>query len=184
METKRFAFMLNGLRVVGAISLLGSLAVGEARAQSVWTHVASACAVDDGSAAKYEVTAARFKVRTGATLPATVVARCNVTNPQDSGLDPNWEWLEVAYRDPDGVATGNQVKALLYRVSNATGGISLWATFDSNEIAATGNNTAGVWFGGTLDFQNYAYFIEIQVTRSDTANDPTISIVRLKEGAI
>jgi hypothetical protein len=88
MEKEQFTGTKNGLRVLGAVSLLSLLAGGEARAQSIWTHVASACAVDDGSAATYEVNAARFKVKSGVTLPATVVARCNVTNPQDSGLSP------------------------------------------------------------------------------------------------
>jgi hypothetical protein len=180
MTMKQFAFIRN-LCVLGALSPFSPLATGDARAQGVWTHVASACAVDEGSTAKYDVNAARLRVKTAATLPATVVARCNVANPRDDGGDPGWNWLEVVYRDPDGIATGSQVKALLYRVSNATGGVSLLTTFDSNEFPATADNTARALFGGSLDFYNYAYFVELQVKRSDTANDPTISIVRLLE---
>jgi hypothetical protein len=184
MDTTRVTSLRNVLRTLAAASLLSLLAIGDARAQSLWTHVASACAVDNGSAAQYDANAARFKVATGVALPATVVARCNVTNPQDNGLDLNWNWLEVAYRDPDGTGTGSQVRALLYRVSNATGGISLLATFDSNAFAAVGDNTAGVLVGGTLDFLHYAYYVEIQVKRSDVANDPTVSIVRLLESVV
>lgn len=182
METKRFALVRNSLRAFGALSLLTLLASGEAHAAGIWTHVASACAVDEASAAKYDVNAARFKVKTGQ-QPATVVARCNVTNPQDDGSDPWWNTLEVTYRDPDGTGAGSQVKALLYRVTNATGGVVLIGTFDSNAYATTGDYTARVLVGGAadFDFDNYAYFVEIQVKRSDTANDPTISIVRLYE---
>ena len=181
MEKERFTGAKNGLRVLGAVSLLSLLADGEARAQSIWTHVASACVVDDRSATQYEITAARFKVKNGTTLPAIVVARCNVTNPQDSGLDPYWNYLEVAYRDPDGTATGSQAKASLYRVSNATGGISLLQAFDSNAFAANTDTKNGIWFFEPLDFSRYAYFVEIQVKRSSTASDPTVSIVRLFE---
>jgi hypothetical protein len=74
--------------------------------------------------------------------------------------------------------------ALLYRVSNATGGITLLATFDSDTLFAQGDNTAGVSFGAPLDFGLYAYFVEIRVKRSNTTDDPTISIVRLFESPI
>jgi hypothetical protein len=181
MDITRLTCARNLLHVVGVALLLSLLTSDDARAQSIWTHVASACAVDEADAAQYEVNAARFKVATGVTLPATVVARCNVTNPLDSAADPNWNTLEVAYRDPDGTGTGSQVKALLYRASNATGGISLLETFDSNAFPAVGDNTARVLLGGSLDFLNYAYFVEIQVKRSNAGNDPTVSIVRLLE---
>jgi hypothetical protein len=180
MKTQQFTCVTKGLRTLGVMSFLSLLAAGDVRAASVWTHVASACAVDEGSAASYEVNAGRFKVKTGATLPATVIARCNVTNPLDSGLDPYWDWLEVTYRDPDGTGTDSQVRALLYRVSNATGGVFLLATFDSNAFASTTDNTEGILFGGTLDFDNYAYFVEIRVRRSGS-DDPTMSIVRLAQ---
>ena len=180
MDTKCFGLMRSGLRWLAAVSVLSAIPSAEARAE-IWTHAASACAVDETSAAKYEVNAARFMVKGGAMLPATVVARCNVTQARDSGVAPYWNWLEVTYRDPDGTHTGNQVKALLYRVSNATGGIVLLATFDSNALPATGDNTDGVLFGGIIDFFRYAYFVEIQVKRTDDANGPTISNIRLVE---
>lgn len=181
METKRFALIRNSLRAFGALSLLTLLASSEAHAAGIWTHVASACEVDESSTAKYEMTAARFKFKSGQT--GTIYARCNVTNPQDDGSDPWWNQLEVVYRDPDGIAAGSRVKALLYRVTNATGGVVLVGTFDSNTLAATGDNKGDAPAGGVSDFNftNYAYFVELQVTRSSTASDPTVSIVRLLE---
>jgi len=182
METKRFALIRNSLRAFGALSLLTLLASGEAHAAGIWTHVASACAVDESSTAKYEMTAGRFKFKSGQT--GTIYARCNVTNPQDDGTDPWWNQLEVVYRDPDGIAAGSQVKATLYRVYNSNGGVSSAGTaFDSNTLAATSDNKGTTPAGGISDFNftDYAYFVQLQVTRSSTASDPTVSIVRLLE---
>lgn len=70
---KRISIIKRSLRTLGAISLLIGLTSGEALA-GVWTHTASACAVDEGSAAKYEVIAARFRFKSGQT--GTITARC------------------------------------------------------------------------------------------------------------
>lgn len=183
MEPQRFTFIRKGLLTLGAISLLTLLASGEAQAQSIWTHAASACAVDETSAAKYAVgTTGAFYFASGQT--GTIVARCNVTNPRDDGDDPLWNYLEVAYRDPDGAAAGSQVIASLYRLNPTTGGWTRLVTFDSNAFAATGYNVAGTafpngFFDSDFDFDAYAYLVEIQVRRSDTANNPLISTVRL-----
>jgi len=153
-----------------------------------WTYVGAACMADDGSADMYQAIAARFRHKS--THTGDIFARCNVTNPMDprgrqSG-NPNWDSLEVVYRDPPGA--GNQVTAELVRVSNRSGGIFTLATFDSNCNdceADPDSQTSSVHFIHEFDFDSYAYYVLIKVARtdSDPANNPDVSLVRLKSTA-
>jgi hypothetical protein len=110
-----------------------------------------------------------------------IFARANVANPQDDGRNPNWNCLEVVYRRQ---SSTDQVTADLIRVSNETGGIFTVATFASNKFGTSPDEqTNSVDFYHTLDFENYAYYVQIKVSRtsSTAGHEPSVSIVRLKE---
>lgn len=160
------------------------LAPGTALAQAVWTHAASACAVDEDSAAKYEVSAARFRFKGANT--GEITARCNVINPLDNGGNPDWQWhyLEVVYADPDGRDAGSQVTAVLYKV-HSNGGVSEVATFNSNDFDINNNlEPKGVSFNHAFDFHKYAYFVQLKVKRGSSSATPSVSAVRLREAPI
>jgi hypothetical protein len=151
-----------------------------------WTHVASACSVDESALSKYAFNLADFGFATGKVsdiggfgLPIPIFARCNVLNPLDTG-DPLWNTLIVGYQDPDGTAPKYQVLVRLRRVSRSTGGISTMATFNSNLTTLTTRGERSVNVAGPFDFLHNEYFVEIGVARTDTLGNPIVYMVRLE----
>lgn len=151
---------------------------------AVWTHVAAACVPDEGSMSRFEANAARFRHKSTST--GSIYARCNVTNPADSGGGPTWSALEVVYLDPPtGTPTDtNQITAELWRVSNSSGGVYRVALFDSNGLGRVARTTAQsgyTIFSHAFDFRNYAYYVQLKVSRVTTSTVPEVYIVRLEE---
>jgi hypothetical protein len=146
---------------------------------SIWTHVGAACMPDEGSTGKYEANAARFRHK--GSFTGDIFARCNVTNPRDDGLNPGWDCLEVVYSRQ---ADTDQVTAELIRVSNETGGVYTLATLDSNNFGTSPDEqTKHVDFHHDFNFEHFAYYVQIKVSRksSSAGHNPSISIVRLYE---
>ena len=105
--------------------------VGLAQAQTVWSQTANTCVVDNSDLNQYDQDS--FGFRHGRRAEGTILARCPVTNPLDSGADPGWGTLEVVYRDPDGRDDRSQVRVRLIRVNNG-GNTDNVAEFDSDEF--------------------------------------------------
>ena len=143
-------------------------------ANGEWTTVASAC-VPAPSAAGYAWMGSAVSLPG----PATVVLRCNVTAPADFGnfMEPVWNTIEVTYRDSDGMANDSRVLVQLLRVGKGTGATFLTGTFDSNAFAAGTLNSAN--FVEAFDFTNYAYVLQLQLTRTAAGGDTRIYRVRL-----
>jgi hypothetical protein len=158
----------------GSALFLGS----PARAQPVWTHVASTCVVDEASASSYLATDPKLGFNNG--TATEIVTRCNVINPMDSGKDPQWNFLEIVYVDPDGMNTQNQVLATLTRVTNAGVHVPV-ATFNSDHFAsAAAPLINGALFSHTFDFLKNAYYVEIKLKRPGVGSSPAALLVRLK----
>lgn len=157
---------------------LALLAAPQAAVAQVWTHVAAACTPDESSAAKFDASAARFRHKSSAT--GKIYARCNVTNPLDSGAGPYWNVLELVFKDS---GDGARVLAELYRVSNSSGGIFLMGSVDSNAYPGSASQqTKWKELSSTgFDFYKYAYYVLITVDRGSTATLPDAAIVRLYE---
>ena len=155
-----------------------------------WTHTASSCEVDEESAGRYTLSGADFTYLGGAEggLVASqppLTARCNVTNPLDSG-NPSWDHLIVTYRDYDLSCTFNRVVVRLYRVPRVPGLSQLVATFNSDTVGGCsgfffGSMTeSNVAFTHKFDFLNNAYFVDIQLVRLDNEYPaPIARLVRL-----
>lgn len=115
-------------------------------------------------------------------LPAagSVVLRCNVTDPADfmNVMDPVWNNIEVTYRDSDNnLGSESRVQVTLLRVGKINGAVFQVATFDSNLFAGGMVNSA--FFFHMFDFTNYAYFLQITLTRTALGGDTRIHRVRL-----
>ncbi len=152
------------------------------QAQHAWTHTAAACAVDEGSAAKYEFSGARFRFKPDGQSIGDIYVRCNIVNPREGGTAPAWNTLQVVYSDER--LSGNYVRALLNKVHNQSGGVSLVVaedrTFNSaNFNAKPDGGMESVGFTHTFDFSAYSYYITLHVHREDTNYNPSISAVRL-----
>jgi hypothetical protein len=141
-----------------------------------WTHVGSACAVDEGSLDKFNFASATLSFKSFKS--GTVVARCNVLNPLDVG-NPDWNGLIVDYRDPDGKGTAYRVRALLKSLLRSTGSTSTIATFDSNAFATTTRVEHLKTFTHTFDFLKYEYYVEIWIDRATTTGSVSLNAVRL-----
>jgi hypothetical protein len=151
-------------------------------AQQSWTHTAAACTVDEGSVAKHELTGARFRFKSDGQTIGDIYARCNIANPRDDGFSPGWNTLQVVYSDER--LSGNYVRALLYKVHNHNGGVSLVVpedqTFSSLSFGAKPDGgMEAIGFAHSFDFYNYSYFVMLHVHREDARYNPGISTIRL-----
>jgi hypothetical protein len=147
----------------------------------VWTHVASACAVDEEFPGKYAFSSSDFTFKGNeishlGVLP--IVVRCNIVNPLDEG-NPNWDTLIVGYRDPDGTADNHRVTVRLRRLARPTGTTSTIATFTSNSSSVTTRTENSVGFSHAWDFLKNEYYVEIELIRKNTTARPLAYMVRL-----
>jgi hypothetical protein len=181
---------LSGL---ASLMALGALATSTAEAAvpgyidylPAWSQSANSCAVDDASTGAFLAGYNALSFRSGSTA-LNLWAWCHVTNPLDTGNPdglnnrPLWDGLIAGYTDPDGIGTAAGVKATLYRVSRATGGYAAVAAFDSNAWLNKTTWQEGVkTFTAKLDFLNNDYYVLINLTRTSTAYNPSISGVRI-----
>ncbi|MGZ8218120.1 hypothetical protein [Methylomagnum sp.] len=154
-----------------------------------WTHVASACSIDESSLAKYQFNFSDFGYKSGMYSTAStaypngfepIVVRCNVTNPVDFD-NPKWNTLMLGYQDQDGTAAANRVTAILYAVSRANGTNTPIAGFDSNSSTQTVRGEGYTVFSKPFDFLNNEYYVEIAVTRRNVEFNPVAFMVRLTQ---
>lgn len=154
-----------------------------------WTHVASTCAIDEGSLVKYQFNFSDFGFKAGMYSTAStafpnglepITVRCNVTNPVDFD-NPKWNTLILGYQDQDGTAAANRVVATLYSVSRTTGVNTAITSFDSNSSAQTIRGEGYTVFAKPFDFLNNEYYVEIAVTRRNTEFNPVAFMVRLTQ---
>lgn len=192
MKTHRFTTrsFIKSLALAG----LATLAASGAQAAvpdyydflPAWDQAAVSCSIDDSSTADFNssFTSLSFK---GSSKAANLWAWCHVTNPLDTGNPdgvngrPGWNGLIAGFTDPDGSGTGATVNATLYRLNRTTGGYATVAAFNSNTDAL--NKTTwqeGVkTFTTKLDFLGADYYVLINLSRTNTALNPSIAAVRI-----
>ena len=121
MLTKKTPFVLSGMLVTIALLLSGLLLSASSTPKAnftAWSHVGSACPVDETSLGKYDAHVHVLKFKESAT--GDIFARCNIDALESiSGGDALA--LEVTYTDPDGPGTTYRVRALLRRVRRSDG---------------------------------------------------------------
>lgn len=140
-----------------------------------WTTAASACVPDEASFGMFQKTGARY-LFSGVNV-GTIEARCSVTNPADNTPNPGWSRMEVTLFDPDAMGAGAQVIAQLVEVNKFTGNVAVVATFNSNAFGA--GILRDMPFAYAFNFVNFAYYIDLQVTRNAVAWVPWVARVRL-----
>ena len=169
--------------LLGALMSFQSVTLAQS---SIWTCVGSTLAPDEGSLNNYLVDDAMFLHK--GTIRGPIVGRANVTNPVDSGGNPQWDTLEVFYRDPDDELPNddqNQVVVTLERTRLVSGESVILATFDSDTFPLNNNfQKQSVPFSHTFNFSQFAYFINVEVSRHPTnpltTKKPIVAYVRLK----
>lgn len=177
--------MKSTVKVVSTLilALSASSFVSAAHAEQDWSALPGGCASTDNNfsnkPASNDFPVARFYVP-GASLTFNafhdgyIAVICNVDNPRSASSTPQWNQLQVTYRDPDGLqglqgkGTEYQAYVELVRVSKTTGVWSRVTSFDSNlQCAGTSASCQGdnsvkniaVPFNHSFDFNNYAYAV-------------------------
>lgn len=171
------AFFTRSRVTLVALTLLQTTVLSAA---SVWTTAASACTVDNDIAIS-EVAAAELKLRPGST--GAIVARCNITNPLDSGADPQWNRMRVTYRDPDGTGTVARVNVKLRRVNLLDGATTTITEFNSDQFTGVSAQYRQISFVQQFQFLTYAYYLELRVGRTSTFLDPVLYRVDLRQNS-
>ncbi len=174
-----------------ALCLLGAFSAVPARAQVIWSMPGSTCAWDeDGSGEKsgLKVGLASVQHKSG---KGTIALNCPIMNYGSAeGVEEEPWVLGLTYQDSTGPENNKaSVKAQLYRMALVAGGETdvkpsrlgdgpgvpeLVATADSDESGVdrrpTGEapsiRTALKFFNHTFDFENFTYWVHVELTRS------------------
>ena len=155
--------------------LLGSLLVlSLSAAASTWTAVASACTINPYfyPLGKYAVDNATLTFSGSST--GIVVAECNVTSPSNDTPTPAWTRLTMGYSDPDGSPGATYyVYAYLYKIDKTAACLGCrWL------VTQVGGSYSGT-FSEPIDFARYAYYVQILMSRGNTAANPSAWYVAL-----
>ena len=165
--------------VLGGAGLLMTLlrpASASHLSQGTWAHAVNACAIDEANVGQYQVGVSFLSHEATATGP--LIARCNVENlPIDPG---DVLGLELVYRDQDGPGTAYSVSARLLATTNS-GSVVQIAVVNSNTgpVSTSFQRSQIATFSHDLNFANNAYYVEIIVSRNNTAQAPAAAIVRI-----
>jgi hypothetical protein len=142
-----------------------------------WSTVASTCEPGSDSIGLYIYSNGTFEFASGET--GKISTRCQVNNPLDTGV-PSWKTLTVGYQDPDGRDGDYEVQGSLERVAKSTGVHTIVVTLDSNSYVTTERTSRSVTFTHTFDFTDYAYYVLLNVSRSDDSFIPGVWFASLK----
>jgi hypothetical protein len=153
--------------------ILGSASVAAAQ----WTTVGSAGTVDEADLAEFETASSVLRIRSTATVPATVVVRYNVVRVET--MSGGSIRMTVRFRDNGSAA---RVRTALNQVSFITGVTTTLLTFDSDTVPPATRFTVEVVEGPCnvgFDFQNNAYYIETTLTKSATDGTPALQAIHV-----
>jgi hypothetical protein len=144
-----------------------------------WTCVGSTFTPDETSPAAVNGPAAftfgRFHFF-GAAV-GTIEGRCNITNPLDNSVNPGWGHLEITHNDPDGMGAGTRVVIQLIEVNKFTGNTVVITTYDSNNFNQAILRVHA--FNYNWNFANFAYYVNVQISRQNMNMNPWLARVRL-----
>ncbi|HEX2643853.1 MAG TPA: hypothetical protein VHU81_12745 [Thermoanaerobaculia bacterium] len=138
-----------------------------------WTAVGSTGTVDESASGFYGFGATSAGYRAGSTALTSAVFRYNVTNTSGQEIAP-WNEFELGYFDNG--ATG-QVLAQFFQVNPCTGARTLICSITSQDSPTA--NCARCTFGTAIDFSKFLYYVEVTVSRSNSAALPTANTLRI-----
>ena len=162
---------------IAALAFAGMFSTAQA---GEWTCVGSAFALDESSLAS---AANGIAVATSGRLQflgntfGTIEARCNITNPLDASPNPGWGHLEITHNDPDGMANAVGMVIQLMEVNKFTGIAVPFLTYDSSNFNSAILRT--VAFNHAWNFVNFAYYVNVTITRPNNNTIPWLARVRL-----
>lgn len=143
----------------------------------IWTAVGSTVVVDETSSNKYQVNNGYIEFKD--TKTGWIKARINLEM-----IDSTWNQWTVSYTDPDGAGNAYKVIVKIYSVklfSPRIGRRELVRKINSNDFASTTTRRQQInnYFDPSWDNSNYAYYIEIDLYRSNTAHNVQLYSIQL-----
>lgn len=129
-------------------------------AQSGWTSGCSAGAtIDETSASLYQTNGPSLLFRAG--VIGTITARYNVTNTAaPSSATPPWTTLELGYTN----RVNAEITATLVQVEPCTGETTTICSVTTQRGVLL-NCITCTFPVGTIDFSNYVYYVQVDITR-------------------
>jgi hypothetical protein len=167
---------------VGFLFFAGSLvfAMGDP-----WTTVGSYGVVDEDDVLDVSFVNGVASINSSAADATNVVLRYNITSTADLNDDGVNKVMSVRFRDN---GAQSRVRLFLKGYHLSTGSTRNIMRFDSNDYPAVSNyqmQTVGDGCsGGSLDFEQYAYYIEVHLSRTDATGRPALAIIQLRDNDI
>lgn len=163
-----------------ALSLAFILAPS-ASAQPIWTAVANTGAMDETATGIFAFitdgpgTPAGLRYLPASASLAPVIARYNVTNPDEANLVLPWTQLELGATDTGATMA---VTASLVRVNACTGAAVVVCTVTSLNSATPVCNRC-TFAAGAVNFATNLYYVEVRLTRTTAASNPIAHTLRI-----
>jgi hypothetical protein len=154
--------------------ILGSVSVAAAQ----WTTIGSAGTVDEADLAEFETAGPQVRIRSTATVPATVVVRYNVVNVDGMQTGAMGMAMNARYRDN---GSGARVLTRLRQVNINTGATRTIMSVDSDDFppATTFQTQTAMACTEGFNFSTSAYYIETTLTQSATGGTPALEMIQL-----
>jgi hypothetical protein len=144
--------------------------------QGVWAQAVNTCAIDEADLRKYQFNI--YKLSHRPEIVGKITARCNVENLPITPSGDATAFL-VTYLDPDGPGKAYRVLVRLQQITNSGSAFTV-ATVDSNNFPASASfQTQSALISHDFEFYNNAYYVEVIVYRTNTAQAPAAAIVRI-----
>lgn len=182
---KRHSLLTVVKMLIGAFVALASLSDSAfANHLNSWAAAGASCVPVGQTSSAHLVFNSAGDAGFAAGTVGEVILTCPVVPTIDSAST-----LTITYRDTDGNGTGATIIAALRRKSVATGSVVTIGTVNTNAgPVVTGYGTMGTFLNScsplTFDFTNYVYYVQINIRRTSTVQQPLFGAASLNFGGI
>lgn len=159
-----------------------TLSASPARADNYWSEVGAQCNVDETSELNALHLRASGGIKFASGKTGTIGMFCSVSKNSGASLLPNR--LIVTYQDTDYTTASTRVLARLFRMPRFSSSIGITQigtdiTSASPQIASTSDNWMYRAISHPFDFENYFYFVYVELARTSTAQQAILYGVAL-----
>jgi hypothetical protein len=183
---KRHHLLTAAKMMVGAFVTIAALS-GSASAgyQNLWSTAGAGCVPVGQTSSAHLVFNSAGDAGFVAGTVGEIILTCPVVPTVDSA-----NALGITYRDTDGNGTGATIIAALRRKSIATASVMTLASINTDsQSVVTGYARLGTLLGSgctpiTFDFKNYVYYVQINIRRSSTVQQPLFASAILENNCI
>ena len=180
-------YLLSGVKLLVAAVVTVAAVSGSASAnyQNLWSTVGAGCVPVGQTSSAHLVFNSAGDAGFVAGTVGEIILTCPVVPTVDSA-----NALGITYRDTDGTGTGATIIAALRRKSLATGSVITLASINTDsQPVVTGYARLGTLLGSgctpiTFDFKNYVYYVQLNIRRSSTAQQPLFASAILENNCI